>query len=119
MGIIVDNFKLKDLEVLRMYGFSYRRINDSWNYTFVKDVPTMYAPYKEIEVFKIIISNSGEQIEFKCIHNNYHTISVLPIQYIKEGNYQKYIKAVDTFVKNCVTEYRLSCWDKICPNGIF
>ena len=107
MGIILDNFKPKSLEVLKLYGFSYKKETDIWTYTFI--ICTGSKSSKKDSAVKIIISNNGENIEFKPVHGNYHVVTGLPIQYIEEGNYQKYIKAVDTFVENSIASYRHCC----------
>lgn len=109
MGIILDNFKPKGLEVLRMYGFSYKKETAIWTYTFITSIYNGSKPSKKDSAVKIIISNNGESIEFKSVHGNYLIASGLPIQYIEEGNYQDYIKAVDTFVENSSALYRHYC----------
>lgn len=110
MGIIIDNFKLKGLEILKLYGFSYKKETDIWTYTFITSIYTGSPPSMKDSAVKIIISNNGESIEFRSVHGNYFIVSGLPIQPIEEGNYQKYIKAVDTFVENSIASYRYSCF---------
>ena len=119
MGIILDNFKLKGLEVLRLCGFSYRKKTDIWIYTFITSIYTGSQSFKKDSAVKVIISNNGERIEFKSVHGNYYITSVLPIQYIKEGDYVKYIKAIDTFVENSTASYRHSCFAINNPNSTF
>lgn len=120
MGIISDNCKFKDLKFLRIYGFYYRRINNSWNITFIKSIPTDSTPWTKLTVGRIIIYADDYKMKVRFDDNYTFIMSINNLKvYVDDGEYQKFITHIDKILGNCLTEYTKNCFNKLYPNGAF